>query len=66
MKDFYKIDLEMLAKAKDVMEGLQNDTDLEVSKRNELQFMMRYFDGLQQRIQNNIEAGQQCVLSSSI
>lgn len=66
MKDFYKIDLEMLAKAKDVMEGLQNDTDLEVSKRNELQFMMRYFDGLQQRIQNNIEAGQQCVLSSGI
>lgn len=66
MKDFYKIDLEMLAKAKDVMEDLQNDTDLEVSKRNELQFMMRYFDGLQQRIQNNIEAGQQCVLSSSI
>ncbi len=66
MKEFYKIDLEMLAKAKDVMEFLQNDADLEVSKRNELQFIMRYFEGLQQRIQNNIAAGQQGVLSSSI
>nr|DAE61754.1 MAG TPA: hypothetical protein [Caudoviricetes sp.] len=66
MKEFYKIDLEMLAKAKDVMEFLQNDADLEVSKRNEFQFMMRYFEGLQQRIQNNIAAGQQGVLSSSI
>ena len=52
MKDFYKIDLEMLAKAKEVMENLQNDTDLEVAKRNEFQFMMRYFEGLHQRIQN--------------
>ena len=48
------------------MEFLQNDADLEVSKRNEFQFMMRYFEGLQQRIQNNIAAGQQGVLSSSI
>ncbi len=66
MKDFYKIDLEMLAKAKEVMENLQNDTDLEVAKRNEFQFMMRYFEGLHQRIQNNLEAGQQGALSSGI
>lgn len=66
MNGFYKIDLEMLTKAKDVMEGLQNDTDLEVSKRNEFQFMMRYFEGLHQRIQNNLEAGQQGALSSGI
>ena len=64
MKDFYKIDLEMLAKAKEVMENLQNDTDLEVAKRNEFQFMMRYFEGLHQRIQNNLDAGQQGASSS--
>lgn len=54
---FYKFDVEMIHKAKEVINELQHDIDLDVAGRNEMQFIARYFDGLEKRIQQNLEAG---------
>lgn len=54
---FYQFDVEMIHKAKEVINGLQHDADLDVAGRNEMQFIARYFDGLEKRIQQSLEAG---------
>ena len=56
-KGFYKFDVEMINKVKKVIDEMQEEKDLDLAERNEMQFIARYFDGLQKRIQQNIEAG---------
>lgn len=65
MRDFYKIDVEMLNRTKNLIDELEQ-SNLLVSEKNELEFVKRYIKGLSQRIQNNIEAGRGDVLSSNI
>ena len=54
---FYKFDVEMIKKVKKAIDEMQHEMDLNLAERNEMQFIARYFDGLEKRIQQNIEAG---------
>lgn len=54
---FYQFDVQMINKVKKVIDEMQHEMDLNLAERNEMQFIARYFDGLEKRIQQNIEAG---------
>ena len=56
-KGFYKFDVEMINKVKKAIDEMQHEMDLNLAERNEMQFIARYFDGLEKSIQQNIEAG---------
>lgn len=51
------LDLEMIAKAKDLIDGYRFESNLEISEKNDLNFMAGYLEGLRYRIKSDLEAG---------
>lgn len=57
MKGFCSFDLEMITKAKELVDRFRFKSDLDISEKNDLRFMDGYLEGLKWRIKNDLEAG---------
>lgn len=66
MKEFYKIDLEMITKIKDLVDKCRFEAGLSLEEKNNLHFMAGYLEGLTIRIEENLVVDKHHVSTSNL